>query len=142
MDDVNCRAGLGGHSPDNKYISKGTAIVPPVAQHLVNMALSLIDENPAHHWTAQDLAEQCGLSRCHFSRVFNRAVGSSVPSYMATKRVETAKRLLITTRVPIKEIAVQCGYCNISHFTRDFKRFAMATPASYRLTQALYRGYS
>ncbi|MCA1731892.1 MAG: helix-turn-helix domain-containing protein, partial [Actinobacteria bacterium] len=43
-----------------------------------------------------------------------------------------AKELLISTTLPLAEIALLCGFANQSHLTRHFKRLFGASPKAFR----------
>ena len=47
-------------------------------------------------------------------------------------RIENAKRLLSSTNLTVKEIAVKCGYGNEYNFMRQFKSRCGQTPTQYR----------
>jgi len=79
-----------------------------------------------------DMAAVAGLSMFHFSRVFKDATGETPYRYVHTRRLNAAKRLLATTRGPIAELALACGFASQSHFTSAFTRAMGITPAQYR----------
>lgn len=79
-----------------------------------------------------ELAHYCGLSRSHFSRSFKRSTGYAPHQWLARKRVERAKDLLVHTTLPLSEIAIQCGYADQSHFSRAFSMRTSVTPTWYR----------
>ena len=58
-----------------------------------------------------------------------------MPVYLRARRVEIAKQLLSGTLVPIKEIAMQCGFCNKGHFARAFKSIVGTTPKRFRVAE-------
>ena len=47
-------------------------------------------------------------------------------------RMRRARRLLQTTDMPVKDIAVECGYYDISAFNRRFKAYNGMTPQQYK----------
>ncbi len=55
---------------------------------------------------------------------------------IATWRIETAKRLLRQTELPIRSIALRLGYRHASNFERAFKRWTRLTPRGYRNRRA------
>ena len=52
--------------------------------------------------------------------------------YIATIRINHARKLLATTDMKIFDIAEACGFYDQSHFIRTFKRIRRQTPAQYR----------
>lgn len=108
----------------------------PNCDYRVIHAKRLIDRNPRHDWTEAALANSFELSRSHFSRIFNRWAGCSVPTYVSARRVDLAKRLLCDTNLPVKAVAFQCGFCHESHLIRVFRSAEGLTPRGFRIAQA------
>lgn len=79
-----------------------------------------------------DLAEEVGLSKYHFSRRFKQRTGQPPYQFVIYERVRTARRLLRATTRPLAQIALDVGFSSQSHFTRTFKRHVSATPGTYR----------
>jgi AraC family transcriptional regulator len=89
-------------------------------------------ENLAHHWTVAEMAAKVGLSPLHFQKLFKQVTGVSPIHYLNDLRLEKARELLETSFLQIKQIGVQTGLTNDSHFSRDFKRKYGTTPTKYR----------
>lgn len=68
----------------------------------------------------------------YVGRLFKKHVGISFHQYCNEIRLNKAKTQLLQTNDPVIEIALNCGYNNISYFNKIFKnKFAMA-PSEYR----------
>ena len=80
----------------------------------------------------KDLAEVAGLSPFHFARSFRAATGLAPHQYVLARRIELAKRLTVTTRLPVQEIAWSAGFENISHFRRQFAAQVGVLPGDLR----------
>jgi AraC family transcriptional regulator len=78
------------------------------------------------------LASQVYLSEFHFCRAFRLSFGESPHVYVTRCRMETAKRLLSTTKMPIGDIALECGAADQAHFTNLFRRCTGQTPGAWR----------
>ena len=66
------------------------------------------------------LARQCGISLRTLQRHFNRSYGLTVREWLRQVRMcEAYSRLKAGQRV--KEVAIDLGYKQVSHFSRDFK---------------------
>lgn len=78
------------------------------------------------------LSEIACLSRFHFSRAFQKAVGVSPNRYVSAQRLYHARDLLAATDRPIADIAMACGFSSQANFTRAFTRAAGTTPGKYR----------
>lgn len=79
-----------------------------------------------------ELAELAGVSESHFIRSFRKATGTSPIDWLRRERITQAKRRLVETGDPIKQIARQVGYSDQFYFSRDFKQFTGRTPTEYR----------
>lgn len=78
------------------------------------------------------LAAEAGLPPRTFRRRFAAAVGASPQDYEIACRIGHAKEMLGGTDLPIKTVAEQLGYRDVSFFTRQFRRVTGVPPAAYR----------
>ena len=67
-----------------------------------------------------------------FTSAFKSAMGTSFTSYLSSYRLSMAARLLLLTNDSILDIALSCGYENLSYFNRSFKKRYKKTPSEYR----------
>jgi AraC-like DNA-binding protein len=80
----------------------------------------------------EELAEEAGMPARTFRRRFHAMVGRSPHQYLIDCRIEHAKEMLGGTELPIKTIAGQLGYRDVSFFTRQFRMITGVAPAAYR----------
>jgi AraC family transcriptional regulator len=78
------------------------------------------------------LAGAAAMSRFHFSDVFRRTTGRSPYAYVVARRMEKAKVLLSTTRLPVADVAWRLGYANAAKFARQFRRHTGINPSAWR----------
>ena len=78
------------------------------------------------------LARQAGMSERSFSRHYAQATGLTPARAVERLRVETARRLLSETRLPVKRIAQRCGLGSEETLRRSFLRLLAVTPQDYR----------
>jgi len=109
-----------------------------MAPHKLRKAIGLIDRHLAEEEEGRvglrGVAREVGMSYFHFSRAFKHSMGMSPTNYIAERRIESAKKLLQETELPISEIALRAGFSSQSHFTTSFRRVAGATPKAFRAT--------
>lgn len=79
-----------------------------------------------------DVARRLGLSRRRFTGLFRKLTGTSWLQYLHTLRMRHAKRLLQDTGLPVKAIAFECGYGDLTHFYRVFKQHFGHSPSLER----------
>ena len=83
-----------------------------------------------------ELAVTYGMSRSHFSHYFRAVTGLTPACFIAETRIREATRLLIETRAPLKEISAACGFANVGHFGKVFRRFHHRSPGTHRRSTA------
>jgi len=82
--------------------------------------------------TIADIAAECKLTPSHFARSFRRSTGVAPHEYLSQRRIDEAKRLMTTTKLPLADIALICGFGDQSYFTRVFSRNVGASPGAWR----------
>jgi AraC family transcriptional regulator len=80
----------------------------------------------------EQLASVCDLSVSYFARGFKRGTGLSPHRWLIEMRLEKAKDLLLKTKMPLAEVAVDCGFADQSHLTKTFVRATGNTPGAWR----------
>ena len=95
-------------------------------------ALFYINKHFDEPISADEIAERINMSISSFSRAFKSATGQSFKDYLNTVRTNRAEELLITTELPVRDVAVRCGYNNISHFIAVYKKYKGKTPLEER----------
>ena len=85
-------------------------------------------------WRVPVLAAEFGMSARTLDRRFRLATGLAPLAWLQTQRLQTAKELLETTNLSVKEIAFRVGYQDQGHFTRLFTRSLTVAPGEYRRT--------
>lgn len=78
------------------------------------------------------LARRAGLSAPRFARLVKRVFGITPSQLIAKTRVAAAAALLRDTNQTVAEIAIACGFCDHSAFTRAFKSSVGITPTAFR----------
>ena len=82
--------------------------------------------------TLDILAKKFGVSKYHLLREFKRCSGTTINEYILTTRMNKAKSLLRDTDKSVGEISDEIGFCNPSHFIKQFHSREHITPLSYR----------
>ena len=86
------------------------------------------------------LAESMAVSAPYLSKLFHEQTGTSPSRYLTDLRMGQAKKLLMDTGLPVREIAVRVGYPDPFHFSRSFKNAVGTSPAQYREERAAAEG--
>jgi AraC family transcriptional regulator, arabinose operon regulatory protein len=98
----------------------------------VREALTKMALYPDRPWRVATLAHLCRLSEPHFFRKFKQATGSTPIDWLRRERINHARRRLVESDDPIKQISEQVGYNDPFFFSRDFKRYTGVSPKNYR----------
>jgi AraC family transcriptional regulator len=91
-----------------------------------------IEANLDGELTLAGLSAVARLSQWHFSRAFKSAVGIGVHAYVARRRIERARVLLVQADLSIADVASAVGFQSPASFTTCFRRLAGITPGGFR----------
>nr|WP_263327470.1 helix-turn-helix domain-containing protein [Neobacillus sp. Marseille-Q6967] len=80
----------------------------------------------------EEVAEFVYRNPSYFSHLLASKTGTSFTEVLTGIRMKEAKRLLIETSKPIKEIAVLVGYHNSNYFSKLFKQSIGLSPRQFR----------
>lgn len=94
-----------------------------------------IYENPVRQWSASECADEIGISREYFHRLYVSAFGVTFLHDTIESRLMYACELLETTGLSISAIAEKCGYDSDSFFMRQFRKYRGCTPTQFRNTK-------
>jgi transcriptional regulator GlxA family with amidase domain len=96
-----------------------------------------IDANLDSDLRVDELARLARLSPSHFVRAFSCSFGYSPHRFIVRQRVARAQSLMLTTRAPLQQIALDCGLADQAHLSRIFQRFVGESPGSWRRARAM-----
>lgn len=103
-----------------------------LSSHQCRRLTSYVEDNLERAVTLAELAGTVSLSIFHFTRKFRTTFGCPPHVYVMRRRLDMAKRLLARPELPLKVVAVMCGFSDQSHMTRVFRTILDTTPAGYR----------
>lgn len=83
-----------------------------------------------------ETARQMNLSVSYFQHLYKDFLGNSIQKDIIHARIEQAAHLLKNTDRSISDIARLCGYDNVEHFSRSFKKYKGSSPRNYRKEKA------
>jgi AraC-like DNA-binding protein len=93
--------------------------------------LSLIEQKYSDTLTLEDLASAANMSPKYFCRFFREMTQRSPIDYLNYYRIECSCEQLITSNESITDIALNCGFNDISYFIKMFKKHKNITPKQY-----------
>jgi AraC family transcriptional regulator, regulatory protein of adaptative response / methylated-DNA-[protein]-cysteine methyltransferase len=98
----------------------------------VARAMRLIGEGFLDQQSVEKLATVLGVGTRHLSRLFDRHVGASPTEVASTRRIQTAKRLISDSDMPLGDIALEAGFSSVRRFNDAFQKTYKRSPSSFR----------
>lgn len=98
----------------------------------MSRAVDYVRNNYQKKLSVADTARYAGISVAALSSGFKKAFAVPFPEYANRLRIEKAKHLIATTKMPFTEIALSVGFYDSAHFTKEFEKRAGVTPSVYR----------
>jgi AraC family transcriptional regulator len=92
----------------------------------------MMREHLARKISLSDMARACGLSVSHFTRAFRKSFGMSPYRWLLERGIDHAKALLMTSDLPIADIAVRFGFSDQAAFTRALGQIVGDSPGRWR----------
>src|SRR5229473_5989286 len=90
----------------------------------------------------REVVRQSGYSHRRFIALFRRAAGLSPKTYCRVLRFRRAvERTFAARDASLADIALDVGYRDQPHFTREFRAFAGISPLQYRLASAVHANH-
>ena len=104
----------------------------PGALARVTRVVRIIERIPEIRHDLPSLAREARLSPYHFLRTFEILTGTTPHQYLLRVRLRRAAVRVITETTKILDIALDCGFGDISNFNRTFRTEFGVSPRVYR----------
>jgi YesN/AraC family two-component response regulator len=98
--------------------------------HYVQAALDFINDNYMLNISLNDCAEVIGVNASYLSRIFHQETGEQFTRKLNKVRVQKAREL-IDAKLPLKQVAYDCGFQDYSYFNKVFRKENNCTPQQY-----------
>ena len=82
--------------------------------------------------TLQEMSRIAYISPYHFNRIFRQITGIPPNQFFYAMRLETAKRLLLTTNTSVTDLCFDVGYNSLGTFIRRFTGLVGVSPSRFR----------
>jgi transcriptional regulator GlxA family with amidase domain len=106
--------------------------VLPSAEARVTRVVRMMEEMPAARHSLARLAEEGRLSPYHFLRTFQTVLGLTPHQYVLRMRLRRAAARLVQEETSVLEIALDCGFGDVSNFNRSFRAEFGRSPRAFR----------
>lgn len=99
----------------------------------INRVIRYVHENYQNSFSLAELAADMYISTSTLSRLFKKKTGVYFTEYVNRMRVKYAVHDMLYTKKNITNIAMDCGFSNISSFNKVFREMYDTTPSGYRI---------
>lgn len=119
--------------PDREVLSTTAYEYPrrPEDHQRLDQVFSFIMQHYTTPISLENVADVAHLSPTAFCRFFKLHTRKTFSHLLSEIRIEHACRLLHHSSQPISQIALDCGFANLSNFNRQFKALTGNTPGEY-----------
>ncbi|MBQ8379005.1 MAG: AraC family transcriptional regulator [Oscillospiraceae bacterium] len=116
----------------NRYVNLQSSPNESYKLKQLQPVIDYIDNHYMEEIELKQLSDVIGLSPQYLCRLFKDCLNLRPFEYLARKRIQEAKTLLLEEKFTINEIARTVGYNDCSYFCAVFKRHEMLSPAEFR----------
>jgi AraC-like DNA-binding protein len=111
-------------------------VKPTLMDERVQKVCLFVDNHYAEKLTMRELCETAYISESQLRVLFKKTLDISPMDYLLQFRLQKAKELLMLTDEPIGTIANECGFEELSYFSRMFRKRENVSPREYRKRNA------
>ncbi|AWK13991.1 AraC family transcriptional regulator [Candidatus Fukatsuia symbiotica] len=97
-----------------------------------NELLEFFEQNSLNPWSVSRYADELGISTRKLNFLFYQKFGMSVKQWLLDQRLKKGCELLLSTRLRVADIAMECGFSNHAHFSDSFRRRYQQCPSQLR----------
>ncbi len=101
-------------------------------------AINFIEEHLTEKLDLDIVASAVHYSKYHLHRMFTDTVGLTIHEYVQRRQLTEAAKLLVFSKKPIKDIALEAGYESQQAFTDIFKAMYKKPPDQFRKSEVFY----
>lgn len=116
--------------PPNKHL---LAYINQITGDYVIPIWEVMEANYFFDLKISEFAEIANRSTTTFRRDFEEYYNTTPGKWLTNRRLDKAKLLLISSDKSISDITFDCGFRNVSHFSRIFKEKFKLSPTKYRV---------
>ena len=112
---------------------------PPIAveRRELQAAIEMMLEHIEMPLDVLTLAGRLGQSRRNMERLFRHSMNCSPARYYLGLRLLKARQLLNQTRMPVMEVALSCGFCSATHFSKRYRGYFGVPPRTDQVGQRM-----
>ncbi|MCC6007982.1 MAG: helix-turn-helix domain-containing protein [Rhodobacteraceae bacterium] len=104
------------------------------ADRLMVRFATLVERDFRDGASVADYARGLGVTPTHLARVCRAVSGRTAHDFVQERVLFEARRLLESSRMPVREVAAQLGFLSAAHFSRVFSAHTGTSPSAFRAT--------
>lgn len=112
-----------------QYLLPGEHLQTSPSLHRI---LSYLSVHLAEPISVAEMAAYAHLSPSHFARLFRQQFGLAPHHYLLHLRLQHAQSLLLETHLALAQIVEYCGFADVHHFSKVFRKYVGCSPGAYR----------
>lgn len=116
--------------------------IPEDVDHRISKALHFMEQQLDHPPSLLAIARYAGTSARQLERAFAAALGMSPMRYHRKMRLDYARWMMDNKAENLTQIAIDCGFSDGAHFSREFKAYCGMPPSEYRKKNSERNGKS
>lgn len=109
--------------------------IKPELAAMVSQTIVFMEQHLSTSIRLEDMANTVHLNETYFCEAFKQVTGISPGRYLMRLRLEHAHYLLLSTAMPVTNVARESGFTDPSHFARAFKRAFGTSPTRLRYSR-------
>ena len=98
----------------------------------IKAMLQFIHKNHGNDINTKMIADSVLISESECLRCFHTTINTTPIQYLKQYRIQQAAHMLVFSNDKIADIAVKCGFQDMSYFTKTFKQLKGCVPTEYR----------
>lgn len=98
----------------------------------MKVVVDYIERNIKKGISLEDVANHVNISTYYLSKIFKKEMGVNFITYITDRKMQLAKEMLVTTDIPVLNIALDLAYNEANYFSKAFKKKTGYTPSEYR----------
>ncbi len=102
----------------------------------LQLMLAYIQDNLSSRLTVGEIAAQAGICVRECQRCFEKTLRQTPSAYVLRCRLVKAAELLLTTALPVTEVAMETGFASPSYFAKQFRDHFGMSPSDHRAGQS------
>lgn len=118
--------------PPAGVVARKSTDILAVEDVAVAKAISFLWQHMGEPISVNDAAEATGISRSTLERRFRKQIGRSVNEELLRKRLEQCRELLLSTNLPLVDIAPRIGFLSKNYLHRAFRKHFGCSPKEFR----------